>query len=114
MPTEQKQKNTEQKGASMQEDAMRTSGIQSAGMQIAARGRFWAVHDRHGQLVCVTVYKKGAREVVRRLSLVPRTRPPRKASAPARWAAPSTRKRLPCGRHAATGASTDTDRNEKG
>ncbi len=86
MPTEHK--NTDQKGA-----------MQTSGMQIAPRGRFWAVHDRHGQLVCVTVYKKGAREVVRRLSLVCDNRPPRKASAPARWAAPSTRKRFPRSRH---------------
>ena len=113
------QENTEQKGASLPEDAARTPGIQNAGMQIAARGRFWAVHDRHGQLVCVTVYKKGAREVVRRLSLVPRNKPPRKASAPARWAAPSTRKRLSRSRHVparATGHEPSTQRNviEKG
>ncbi len=31
-------------------------------------GRFWAVYDSAGGLVCVTVYKKGAIEVVRRLS----------------------------------------------
>ena len=37
-------------------------------MEIVRRGRFWAVHDGAGQLVCVAVYKKGAREVVRRLS----------------------------------------------
>jgi len=37
-------------------------------MEIVRRGRFWAVHDPYGQLVCVTVYKKGAAEVVRRLS----------------------------------------------
>ena len=37
-------------------------------MQIVRRGRFWAVHDGAGQLICVAVYRKGAREVVRRLS----------------------------------------------
>ena len=37
-------------------------------MEIVRRGRFWAVHDGAGQLVCVAVYKKGAREVVKRLS----------------------------------------------
>ncbi len=37
-------------------------------MTIIKRGRFWAVHDAEGQLVCLTVYKKGAREVVRRLT----------------------------------------------
>lgn len=29
--------------------------------------RFWAVYDEAGELVCVTVYRKGAEEVVRRL-----------------------------------------------
>lgn len=29
--------------------------------------RFWAVYDEKGNLVCVTVYKIGAREVVNRL-----------------------------------------------
>ena len=29
--------------------------------------RFWAVRDSSGTLVCVTVYKRGAKEVVRRL-----------------------------------------------
>lgn len=37
-------------------------------MTITKRGRFWAVYDADGQLVCLTVYKKGAREVVRRLT----------------------------------------------
>ena len=100
MPTERKQKSTNEKWINMEADATQTSGMQ-LGMQIAARGRFWSVHDRHGQLVCVTVYKKGAREVVRRLSLMHHARPRRKASAPARRAAPPTRKRLPCGRHVA-------------
>ncbi|HYE10507.1 MAG TPA: hypothetical protein VEF53_10055 [Patescibacteria group bacterium] len=30
--------------------------------------RNWAVYDNLGQLVCVTLYRKGAQEVVRRLS----------------------------------------------
>jgi len=30
--------------------------------------RFWAVYDADGSLVCVTVYKRGAKEVVRRLT----------------------------------------------
>ena len=42
-------------------------------MEIVRRGRFWAVHDGAGQLVCVAVYQKGAREVVRRLSPAPLT-----------------------------------------
>lgn len=36
--------------------------------QIARRGRFWEVRDATGDLVCLTAYKKGAVEVVRRLS----------------------------------------------
>ena len=35
----------------------------------ARHGRFWAVTDAAGQLVCVAVYKKGAQEVLRRLGL---------------------------------------------
>jgi hypothetical protein len=31
-------------------------------------GRFWAVYDGADLLVCVAVYRKGAREVVRRLT----------------------------------------------
>jgi len=34
---------------------------------IAKRGRFWNVIDPRGALVCVTVYKRGALEVSRRL-----------------------------------------------
>ena len=30
--------------------------------------RFWAVYDSERVLICVTVYKKGAEEVLRRLS----------------------------------------------
>lgn len=30
--------------------------------------RYWAVYDEEDNLVCVTVYKKGAQEVLRRLS----------------------------------------------
>lgn len=29
--------------------------------------RYWAVHDAAGDLVCVTLYRRGAAEVVRRL-----------------------------------------------
>ncbi|HEX6038117.1 hypothetical protein [Longimicrobium sp.] len=32
------------------------------------RSRFWDVLDPSGRLVCVTVYKRGAEEVVRRLA----------------------------------------------
>jgi hypothetical protein len=30
--------------------------------------RWWEVRDPEGELVCLTVYRKGAREVVRRLA----------------------------------------------
>ena len=32
------------------------------------QGRFWAVYDPNGALVCVCVYKRGALEVLRRLA----------------------------------------------
>ena len=35
--------------------------------EIRRRGRFWEVLDSTGELVCMTVYKRGAKEVVRRL-----------------------------------------------
>jgi hypothetical protein len=31
------------------------------------KGRYWAVYSNDGALICLTVYRKGAREVVRRL-----------------------------------------------
>ncbi len=37
------------------------------GYRIERYGRWWAVYDGN-QLVCVAVYKKGALEVIRRLS----------------------------------------------
>ena len=38
-------------------------------MRIRKQGRrFWRVEEEDGTLVCVTVYKKGANEVARRLS----------------------------------------------
>ena len=40
-------------------------------MLIARWGRFWAVYEgeeRYTHLVCVCVYRKGAREVARRLA----------------------------------------------
>jgi hypothetical protein len=36
-------------------------------MRIERYGRYWAVRDAAGVLVCVCVYRKGAAEVVRRL-----------------------------------------------
>ena len=37
-------------------------------MSIRKYGRCWAVLDADGTLVCLCVYKRGALEVVRRLS----------------------------------------------
>lgn len=34
---------------------------------ITPEGRAWAIHDAVGELVALTVYKRGAAEVVRRL-----------------------------------------------
>ena len=41
-----------------------------SGVRIERYGhsRYWAVYDTHGELVCLCVYKRGALEVVRRLS----------------------------------------------
>jgi hypothetical protein len=36
-------------------------------MRLRKYGRFWGLYDADGTLICVTVYKKGALEVVRRL-----------------------------------------------
>ena len=36
-------------------------------MEIRKYGRYWKVVDANGALVCITVYKRGALEVVRRL-----------------------------------------------
>ena len=36
-------------------------------MTITPHGRYWAVLDQGGVLVCLTVYKRGALEVIRRL-----------------------------------------------
>jgi hypothetical protein len=36
-------------------------------MVITKHGRYWAVYDADGTLVCLCVYRKGAKEVVRRL-----------------------------------------------
>ena len=36
-------------------------------MHIEKKGRYWSVYDNNGTFICLTVYKKGAREVIRRL-----------------------------------------------
>jgi hypothetical protein len=36
--------------------------------RIEPRGRNWAVYDERGELVCICVYKRGALEVLHRLT----------------------------------------------
>lgn len=45
-------------------------------MTIRKYGRYWAVHDAAGELVCICLYKKGAAEVLRRLQQLPPPSPP--------------------------------------
>ena len=40
-------------------------------MSIRKYGRYWALYDDAGELVCICLYKKGAAEVLRRLSSFP-------------------------------------------
>ena len=44
-----------------------TQALSLGGYFVQRRGRFWAVLDAAESLVCLTVYKRGALEVVRRL-----------------------------------------------
>ena len=37
-------------------------------MRIMRYGRYWAVYEGENELVCLCVYKKGAKEVLRRLT----------------------------------------------
>jgi len=39
-------------------------------MVVRKYGRYWAVLDADGTLVCLCVYRRGALEVVRRLSSI--------------------------------------------
>lgn len=45
-----------------------TPTLSFGGYLVQRRGRFWAVVDAAEGLVCLTVYKRGALEVVRRLA----------------------------------------------
>ena len=45
----------------------RDQTVSLGGYVVQRRGRFWAVLDSAESLVCLTVYKRGALEVVRRL-----------------------------------------------
>ncbi|HEX8394892.1 MAG TPA: hypothetical protein VF665_21280 [Longimicrobium sp.] len=38
------------------------------GYTIQKRDRDWLLYDPAGELVCITVYKRGAKEVIRRLT----------------------------------------------
>ena len=40
-------------------------------MSIRKYGRYWALYDDAGELVCICLYKKGAAEVLRRLQQRP-------------------------------------------
>jgi hypothetical protein len=40
-------------------------------MSIRKYGRYWALYDEAGELVCICLYKKGAAEVLRRLQQLP-------------------------------------------
>ena len=40
-----------------------------APFEVRRYGRYWEVRDAAGQLVCLTVYRRGAAEVIRRLKL---------------------------------------------
>ncbi len=46
----------------------REEGEQQTPFTMQRWGRFYGVRDPAGELVCVTVYKCGAEEVIRRLS----------------------------------------------
>jgi len=45
-----------------------TTALEFMPYKITRRGRFWEVSDATGDLVCLTAYKKGAVEVVKRLN----------------------------------------------
>jgi len=86
-------------------------------MSIRKSGRYWALYDATGALVCICLYKTGAAEVLRRLQQVPappvpptttrhtarRRSPPRHCEAAGLlpWSCPTTapRSRLPTPQH---------------
>jgi hypothetical protein len=43
---------------------------------LTRRSRFWELRDPSGELVCITVYKCGAQEVIRRLRQIEPPNPP--------------------------------------
>lgn len=52
------------------DDGRRASTREQAVYTIQRRNRHWEVRDPTGDLVCLTVYKRGANEVVRRMALL--------------------------------------------
>lgn len=38
-------------------------------MRTEKHGRYWAVYDDDGGLICIAAYRKGARELIRKLML---------------------------------------------
>lgn len=57
--------------AKKQQGGINDSAIPQYGIHtIQKRNRYWEVRDSTGSLVCLTVYKCGAQEVVRRMSLL--------------------------------------------
>ena len=53
-------------GKKAQPNDQPTPPPETTGFNIERRGRYWAVMDG-ATLVCIAVYRKGAREIVRRL-----------------------------------------------
>lgn len=49
----------------------RTVSTDYAPFEVRRYGRHWEVRDPAGKLVCLTVYRRGAAEVIRRLKLTP-------------------------------------------
>jgi len=47
----------------------RTSAMDYSPFVVLRHGRHWEVRDPSGEVVCITVYRRGAAEVVRRLKL---------------------------------------------
>jgi hypothetical protein len=50
-----------------QRQSVQDTASPHAAYTIVRRDRYWEVRDAAGELVCITVYKRGASEVVRRL-----------------------------------------------
>lgn len=48
---------------------LRAASSDYAPFDVRRYGRHWEVRDAEGELVCLTVYRRGAAEVIRRLKL---------------------------------------------